>query len=85
MWWQVDGHRLGVDDPTEDELDGGPRTVPLPQLLEGDWLAAKRAVRCLKGAEDRVNGVQKDASYPAVTLSTLREGDKIINEHVYVF
>lgn len=63
MWRQVNGHRLRVDDPSQNELDGGPRAITVPQLLEGDWLAAKRAVRRIEGAEDVVNGVQEDTSY----------------------
>jgi len=84
MWRQVDGHRLRVDDPSQNELDSGPRAIAVPQLLERDWLSAKRAVRRIEGAEDVVDGVQEETSDSAAAPPALGERDEVVDEHVYV-
>jgi hypothetical protein len=42
--WKVDGHRFCVDDPSQDGLDGVPRSVALAKLLHGDGLGAVRVI-----------------------------------------
>jgi hypothetical protein len=50
-------HGCGVQDPTEDFLDGAPQGVALHELLDGDWFFAVAFVR-VEWAEDVVDCVE---------------------------
>jgi hypothetical protein len=84
MGREFQGLAESVNDPTEDELPGGPATVPLQELLQRDSF-----VSMLLGgggtSEDLVNRCQEVSSehvHPLVIA--LAQLDEVVHEHVCV-
>ena len=72
----------GVYDPAQDELSGGPTSVPLEELLERYGLVSLR-VRGIGSIEDLVHCVEQVSSEHAQTeFPTLSDLDEVIDEHV---
>lgn len=56
--WQGDSHGGGVNEPTQDDLAGRPRGVPLEHLLDRRGLTAKGAVLSIRGTKYLVDGIK---------------------------
>jgi hypothetical protein len=79
-----DGLVNGVNDPSQNLLDGGPRPIALQKLLDRDRLLP-RSVEGRRGAPDFVNNMPKDtvdiAKAPLVALGDPYE---IINKDIHM-
>ena len=80
---QLHGEVDSVNDPAQNGLASGPRTVPLAELLEGDWLSPGRSVPGVQRAEHIVNSVKKRAAN-SLQKWPLRKGKKIVDKNIRV-
>jgi len=84
MLREVNGHCVGVDDPTKNELDCTPRAVNFSQLLDGKGLLSGRGVDGRQGTKDLVDDLEQCPTYTALILFALAKSNKIVDEYVHI-
>ena len=82
--WQLNSHGCGVDYPTKHCLHSVPRYVTLLEIFYGDWLTTEMVIVEIVGTEDLIYGLKEQLSDSAAVFGSLANGNKIVNEDIYV-
>lgn len=84
MRGQGDGEGNTIDEPTQENLDGGPGAVTFEEFFDGGRFLPV-PVRLGQGAKDSINGVQENTFCPPAPLAiALNQFEVVVNINISV-